>query len=442
MGEVLDLAEKLWRGEEDTYSNHPFRPPFGIEKVAEATYFYKGFSNTIIRETNDGLIMVDPGSFADSSVRKEAVRTVTDQGLNTAVYTHGHVDHVYGVGLYKEEAEEKGWSRPVTVAHEALPSRFRRYAETLPWNGIINIRQFRGASGRMGFPGEYYYPDITYTDRMDISVGGVSARLRHSRGETDDHTWVFFPDTKVLCTGDLFIWAIPNGGNPQKVQRYAKDWAVGLRQMQALEPEVLLPGHGWPIIGADRVRQALDDTAAFMESVHGQTLALMNEGASLDRIIHAVKGPAELLEKPYLQPVYDETEFIVRNIYRFYGGWYDGTPTHLKPAPEKAQADEIARLAGGAGKLMARAEELLNQGDLRMACHLAEWAHAASPDDSDLGRRGGLIFEARAKAEPSTMAMGIFVAAARDMAGDIADKSLDHGIFAVQADRAAHGARP
>ena len=442
MGEVLDLAEKLWRGEEDTYSNHPFRPPWGIEKVAEATYFYKGFSNTIIRETNDGLIMVDPGFAADAPVRKEAVRTVTDQRLNTAIYTHGHVDHVFGVGLYKDEAEEKGWPRPVTLAHEALPSRFRRYTETLPWNGILNLRQFRGASGAMGFPSEYYYPDITYADRMDISVGGVPALLRHSRGETDDHTWVFFPDTKVLCTGDLFIWAIPNGGNPQKVQRYAKDWAVGLRQMQALEPEVLLPGHGWPIIGADRVKQALDDTAAFMESVQEQTLALMNEGASLDRIIHSVKGPAELLEKPYLQPVYDETEFIVRNIYRFYGGWYDGTPTHLKPAPEKAQADEIARLAGGAGKLMDRAEELLNQGDRRMACHLAEWAHTASPDDSEIGRRGGLIFEARAKAEPSTMAMGVFIAAARDMAGDIVDKSLDHGIFAVQADRGRQGLQP
>ena len=239
----------------------------------------------------------------------------------------------------------------------------------------------------------------------------------------------------MLCTGDLIIWSIPNGGNPQKVQRYAREWAQGLRQMQALEPEVLLPGHGWPIIGADRVRQALDDTAAFMESMHGQTIDLMNQGASLDRIIHTVKGPAELLDRPYLQPVYDETEFIVRNIYRLYGGWYDGTPTHLKPAPEKAQAAEIAQLAGGANKLIARAEELMSAGDLRMACHLAEWAFAAAPDDAEIGKKGGLIFEARAKAEPSTMAMGIFISAARAMAGDIVDKSLDHGIFRVQAAR-------
>jgi hypothetical protein len=39
------------------------------------------------------------------------------------------------------------------------------------------------------------------------------------------------------------------------------------------------------------------------------------------------------------------------------------------------------------------------------------------------------------------MAMGIFIAAAREMAGDIVDKSLDHGIFVVQAGRGKSGRR-
>ncbi len=36
---------------------------------------------------------------------------------------------------------------------------------------------------------------------------------------------------QVLCTGDLFIWATPNCGNPQKVQRYPVQWAAALRAM-------------------------------------------------------------------------------------------------------------------------------------------------------------------------------------------------------------------
>ena len=75
------------------------------------------------------------------------------------------------------------------------------------------------------------------------------------------------PDRKVLFTGDLFIWASPNCGNPQKVQRYARDWAQAFRAMAALDAEVLLPGHGLPIVGADRVRQALTEGAELLEIV-------------------------------------------------------------------------------------------------------------------------------------------------------------------------------
>jgi len=77
---------------------------------------------------------------------------------------------------------------------------------------------------------------------------------------------VWVPGRRVLCTGDLFIWASPNCGNPQKVQRYPKEWAVALRTMAELDAAVLLPGHGLPIVGADRVQEALTTTAALLES--------------------------------------------------------------------------------------------------------------------------------------------------------------------------------
>ncbi|MBW2091048.1 MAG: MBL fold metallo-hydrolase, partial [Deltaproteobacteria bacterium] len=302
MGQVLKLAEKLFKGDENTYEHHPFGPPHGLEQIAEGTYFYKGFANTIIRETEGGLIIVDPAANFDEQIKFDAIRSKVKQHLDTVIFTHGHVDHAFGVSQYAEEAKARGWPLPKVIAHEAMPARFQRYLESQQWNAIINLRQFRGGSGEVRFPGKYYYPDITYKDRLAISVGGVTAQLKHARGETDDHTWVFFPDNRVLCTGDLFIYAIPNAGNPQKVQRYAKEWAIALRKMAALEPEFLAPGHGFPIIGADRVRQALEDTAACLESIHEQTLTLMNSGASLDTIIHSVKVPGELLAKPYLQP--------------------------------------------------------------------------------------------------------------------------------------------
>ncbi len=89
------------------------------------------------------------------------------------------------------------------------------------------------------------------------------------------------------------IWVFPNVGNPRKVQRYAADWAAALRQMQALQPEVLIPGHGPVVFGRERRRQMLSDGAEVLESLVRQTLEMMNQGSGLDAILHAVSAPAE-----------------------------------------------------------------------------------------------------------------------------------------------------
>jgi alkyl sulfatase BDS1-like metallo-beta-lactamase superfamily hydrolase len=426
MGKILDLAEDLWVGKKDTYSHHPFGMPRDLELIDEhnsqRTWFYRGFSNSIIRETDEGLVIIDPGANFDVHTKFKALREETTQIISTVIYTHGHVDHI-GIKPYLDECDKKNWKKPRIIGHEAIKSRFERYKLTNSWNGSINLRQFRGGNGAPIFTRELYYPSVTYQDSLDIQVGGVNIQLTHARGETDDHTWVFFSDTKILCTGDLFIWGIPNGGNPQKVQRYAYEWALALREMKNLNPKILCPGHGVPIIGLERVSEALDNTALLLESLHTQTVSLMNEGVSLDTVIHTVKAPDELLKKPYLKPIYDEPEFIVRNIWRFYGGWYDGTPSHLKPAREIDQAKEIANLVGGAKKLAERASELMNKGEIRLACHLAEWAWLDSPNDREICEIASNVFLSRAQLENSTMAIGIYLSAVRKMGGN-PDKTM------------------
>jgi alkyl sulfatase BDS1-like metallo-beta-lactamase superfamily hydrolase len=290
-----------------------------------------------------------------------------------------------------------------------MPARFDRYVLTAGYNSIINQRQFGLPDIR--WPTEYRYPDETYRDRHRVEVGGTVLELHHARGETDDHTWTWAPEQKVLCCGDFFIWATPNAGNPQKVQRYPGEWAAALRQMASLGAEVMLPGHGYPVVGSGRVTQALNDTAELLESLHDQTVALMNQGARLDEILHTVRAPAHLLERPYLRPVYDEPEFVVRNVWRLYGGWYDGNPATLKPAPDAALAAELAALGGGARRLAQRARELTDSGadaDLRLAGHLAELAALAAPDDAEVQEARATVFERRKESESSLMARGIF----------------------------------
>ena len=99
---------------------------------------------------------------------------------------------------------------------------------------------------------------------------------------------------------------------------------------------------------------------------------------------------------------------MVRNVWRLYGGWYDGNPATLKPAAEPAVAAELAALAGGADRLAARARALADEGDLRLAGHLAELAALAAPDDRAVHAVRADVFERRVAEETSTMAKGIF----------------------------------
>jgi alkyl sulfatase BDS1-like metallo-beta-lactamase superfamily hydrolase len=408
---ILDLAERLWAGQIAIEDAHPLVDPLrtsgAYEEVATDTIFMATLANINAFRTADGLVLVDTGLSFLARMHHERLRTWDTSRLNTAVYSHGHIDHIFGVPPFDEEARANGWPAPHVIAHEAMPARFERYILTAGYNSIVNQRQF-GFPQPVPWPTEFRDPDEVYRDVLGIEVGGDLFELHHARGETDDHTWTWVPGRKVLCSGDMFIWATPNCGNPQKVQRYPADWARALREMIELGAEVLLPGHGFPILGTARIAEALGDTADLLENLHDRTVEMMNAGEPLDAILHEVRPPPELIEKPYLRPVYDDPEFIVRNIWREYGGWYDGNPAHLKPARDADLAEEIATLSGGAARLADRARSLAAEGKFRLAAHLVEMAAAAAPDDRDVHAVRAEVFEKFADDEPSVMAKGIY----------------------------------
>jgi alkyl sulfatase BDS1-like metallo-beta-lactamase superfamily hydrolase len=141
---------------------------------------------------------------------------------------------------------------------------------------------------------------------------------------------------------------------------------------------------------------------------------MMNAGEVLDTIVHTVRVPDEMLAKPYLRPFYDEPEFVIRNVWRQFGGWWDGAPSRLKPARDAALAAEIADLVGGAGVLAERARQRSASGDHRLASHLADLAGWAAPVDPGIHSTRAEVYLARRKAETSLMSKGIFAAAARE----------------------------
>ncbi len=376
-------------------------------EVAPDVFMYPAFVNSYALRTPDGLLLVDPGFTHTSDAVREAVREWSDAPLHTAVYTHGHVDHAFGLRAFLAAGE-----RPQIVAQENCLGRFRRYALTNGWNARINQRQF--SLPQPYFPHQFDWPTLTFRDALSQRLGGVAVEYHAAKGETDDACWVWVPQRKYLFTGDLIIWLAPNCGNPQKVQRYPAEWADALEIMAGLDAEWLFPGHGLAVAGRDAVRQVLTDTARYLRIIIDQVLDRMNGGQTPDEIFHGVEPDAELAKRPYLQPNYDHPKFIVRNLLRLWGGWWNGNAADLLPATPAAQAAEIAALAGGVDKVVARGRALLEAGDAVLAAHCAEWATRAAPGERAAQTLKRDVYARRLAEESALMAQGIYRAAMND----------------------------
>lgn len=380
------------------------------EAVSDGVHLISAFGNATCIETGDGLVVVDACVRQMGPRLLQQIRLLSDAPIRYVIYTHGHFDHAFGVWALLQEAAERGRPRPVIVAHSKVRERFDRYRELAGQHDHINRIQFAlPPDAQVVEEAAFVYPDVTYTDRLLLHVGDLSLELHHAMGETDDATWVWLPQRRTVCSGDLFLWSCPNIGNPFKVQRYEVEWAAALEAMAALDPEALAPGHGPAIRGAGEVRAACLDTARALRWLHNEVVRRLNAGQWAEQILAEVAAlPPELAEKPYLRPIYGCPTFIVHGILRRYAGWFDGNPARLFPARTAAIAGEVLGLAG-AEQVLARARALRG-GDVQLALHLADFVIEGGDRSC---RREALklkseLLHARADAEPSFIARNIF----------------------------------
>lgn len=389
-------------------------------EVAPDVLLHAAFVNTYAVRTPAGLLLVDPGLGPLAGSVHHAVREFSQENLHTAVYTHGHADHAFGLRPFLEAGD-----RPLIVAQEAVVERFRRYQKTWGWNARINQRQF--SLPEPTFPDRFDWPTLTFRDALVQRIGDLEVRYRAARGETDDACYLFIPQRSYLFTGDLIIWQAPNCGNPQKVQRYPEEWARALEEMAALGAEWLFPGHGLVVRGRDAVRQVLTETARYLRVLIEQVLARMNAGEAPEDIVHAVRPDPELATRPYLGARYDHPQFIVRNLLRLYGGWWNGNPAELLPPPPAERAREVASLAGGVDRLVARGRRHLEAGRGDLAADLAEWATRADPEDRAAQELRRDVYEHLLEAAESLMAKGIYRAAANEARRALGEPPLAGG---------------
>ena len=343
--------------------------------------FVPGMANTCVFDTKDGLVIFDVPIRQFAQKTFDQVRNITTKPVKYIIYSHGHFDHAFGYGPFIEEIRKKGWDMPEVIAHENCIKRFEKYEILGNYHDWINKQQFASVSGRgrdaVVSASETLDPTIILRGNessYSFKLGDINFEIYHDIGETDDSIWLWVPEKKTICTGDLMVSSFPNIGNPFKVQRYPKDWAIAMEKMMDKNAEYLVPGHGRLIEGKENVRDVLSITAEVMHFVHDEVVNRLNEGKWFEQIYHEMLEiyPEKFKKHKILKGIYGCYRFAIHATYRLYHGWYDsGNPTDLFPSKTVDIARELLKL-NNENQYLEHANKLYFEGKLQLALHILD----------------------------------------------------------------------
>jgi len=235
-------------------------PPSKVEKIADDMYvILSEGSNTTVYLTDEGVILVDTKFERNHDDIVAKVKTLTDKPIKYVINTHAHQDHTGG------------------------------NAKMLPGPQIVGHVNLRNAmiKGKQPAP-----PTVTFTDEMNIVLGGKEVDVRYfGPCHTDGDTWIYFPSRRALATGDCF-----NTGNGQGVNltgsptfAFYIDYNTAgsfMGRMKAadaalkLDWETVIPGHG-PITN----RAGFTKWRADSDSIWKRMATMLRDGKTKDDIV-------------------------------------------------------------------------------------------------------------------------------------------------------------
>jgi glyoxylase-like metal-dependent hydrolase (beta-lactamase superfamily II) len=343
-------------------------------------YMSNGLSNAYMLTTADaGRVIINTGMGFEAPTHKRVFDAVHPGPTPYILLTQGHVDHVGGVRLFREDGT---WlvAQRQNHACQADDARIRgvRSRQAYIWFKAAFDAAARALAERPALATQDVpVPDIHFDDRLNLRVGELELELHATPGgETVDSCVVWLPQHAILFCGNVFGPLFPHFPNFNTIRgdkyRFVEPYLDSLRRIRSLEPELLITGHFDPIKGRSLIRACLDRLEAAVDFVHRETLARINAGQDIWTAMREVTLPPEL----YVGQGYGKVSWAVRTIWESYMGWFKAAHTsELYPDVSHDAYRDLVGLAG-AGAVVARGRERLEAGELECAMRLAEAALA------------------------------------------------------------------
>jgi alkyl sulfatase BDS1-like metallo-beta-lactamase superfamily hydrolase len=362
-----------------------------IYKIAENVYSAVGWNiaNVVMIEGDEGIILVDVGLSPDTSKQvKKEFEKITLKPVVAVIYSHFHHDHIDGIKAFVTDEDVQS-GKVAIYAHTSLMKNLAdesnllgtilgyragyTFGFFLPEQDKENMNSGIGPIGIGGHPGSFIAPSHLITDHLKVNIAGVDLEIIHVPSEAPDELAVYLPQSNVLIDTEVIQGpTFPNLHTLRGTKfRDPVQWVQSIDRLREFRAEYLVPTHGQPVYGAEKVEEVLRMTRDGIQFVHDQTVRYMNKGLVPDELVEVVKLPPHLGNyKPYLREYYGTVAQAVREIYAGYIGWFEGDPVDLNPTPRQEYSRRLVALMGGREKVLAAAHAAYGDNDPQWAAEL------------------------------------------------------------------------
>ncbi len=391
---------------------------YGLYEVIPGIYQVRGadLSDLTIVRGKTGWIVFDPLVSAEPARAAWALfQKHVGEGLpiTAVIYSHTHGDHWGGVqGLISAEDARSGKVQVIAPADfmeftisenvyagNAMNRRlFYQYGLLLPASPYGYVGQGLGQGVSAGTPG-LIAPTRSVSEPVEeFEVDGVRMIFQNTPNtEAPREMNTYIPEMKALWMAENVTATLHNiytlrGAQVRDPLRWSKYIAEALHRFGG-EAEVMFASHHWPRWGNARIQEVLRDQRDLYAHMNNQVLHLANQGVTINQIHNVYSLPPSILQKWHCRGYHGSAEHNARGVIQRYLGFWDCNPATLIPLSPEESAPLHVEMMGGAPKILARGQQLYNEGKYLLASEIVNKLVQAEPQNVEAKELLADIFE-------------------------------------------------
>ena len=319
--------------------------------------------------------------------------------VSAVIYSHTHADHWGGVRGIVDEADVRSGKIPViaprnflehTIAENVFAGNamnrrlFYQYGLLLTRAPHGYVGQGLGQGVSAGSVGLIAPSKLIEKPIEEMDVDGVKMVFQLTPNtEAPSEMNTYIPDKKALWMAENVINGLHNiytlRGAPV---RDPLNWSKYLSRalyLFGMEAEVMFASHHWPRWGNARIQEVLRGQRDLYANMNNQVLHFANQGVTINQIHNVYELPPSLQDKWFTRGYHGSPQHNSRGVIQRFLGFWDCNPATLIPLSPADSAPLYVEMMGGPEKILARGQQLHNEGNYFLAQEILDKLVQAEP---------------------------------------------------------------